>query len=127
VIAFLSQHNISSLEDLAAAADTSDTPPSPHQQAMSWLDYFFDIPTSTQGDEYESYVTRYVLALVYYALSGSNWWFALEFLSYDKDVCQWNSEVRSAQEQTASLQGVVCDNDKRVVGLYLRTYAHTVV
>jgi hypothetical protein len=127
VIAFLSEHNISSLQDLAVVADDtadtpSDTPLSPHQQAMSWLDYFFDIPTSMQGVEYESYVTRYVLALVYYALSGSNWWFALEFLSYDKDVCQWNSEVRSAQEQTASLQGVICDNDKHVVGLHLRTY-----
>jgi hypothetical protein len=124
VIAFLSQHNISSLQDLVVAdnAVTPDTPPSPHQQAMSWLN-FFDIPTSTQGDEYESYVTRYVLALVYYALSGSNWWWALEFLSYDKDVCLWNSEVRSAQEQTVSLQGVVCDNDNHVVGLHLRTYA----
>jgi Leucine-rich repeat (LRR) protein len=48
---------------------------------------------------------RYVLAVVYYALNGANWWYDLSFLS-DSGICTWNQVWQKSDEaMTAASSG----------------------
>ena len=64
---------------------------------------------------------RYVLALLYYGLDGSNWKFNYNFLS-DDPICSWSDLKYNGA--TYFLAGVVCDAGGNVVELNFGTYGH---
>lgn len=88
VIQYLLDNGVSSQQDLQSDG-------SPQNLAASWLaeedPANVVIPTFnvTTVDGY-LYMTRYIMALNYFAMDGENWLDSMNFLSGD-DVCYWNS------------------------------------
>jgi hypothetical protein len=117
IVDFLSKKGVSSWQDLTSDAS------SPHVQAVQWLD--LEVPSVehelTHSDLHERFIARYILALIYFALSGPTWWNDLGFLT-NKDICEWKGLVYSEKDKTSSMQGVVCDGESRLVELNLRTF-----
>jgi len=109
---FVLAHNLSSQADL-------DRPGSPQRQAVEWLaqdathqNTGLPSPQSPQFSPGYRFLARYVLALNYFALGGANWNFALDFLSHDKDICNWNGIVVDQWEDDSNnvrRGGVFCD------------------
>lgn len=63
----------------------------------------------------ESFHQRYILALLYFALQGDEWTDQVDFLRGESE-CSWNS---FEWDKTDQMQGVICDDDFQVSGLYL--------
>jgi Leucine-rich repeat (LRR) protein len=63
-----------------------------------------DISNDEKADRLAEFQQRYVLAVVYYALNGANWWYDLDFLS-NSAVCSWNQVWSASQEAMAAGSG----------------------
>ena len=73
-------------------------PETPQYQAAMWLmqDDPANVPVPTTSDisTYDGYryMTRYVMAVNYFAFNGSNWDVDLNWMT-ESDVCNWNEDV----------------------------------
>jgi Leucine-rich repeat (LRR) protein len=83
------------LEELRSLNATSDEdlelfsePLSPQSQALAWMknDTIIMSPSRSTQD----LLQRYVLAVLFYATDGSNWFWSQSYLS-SNDVCTWNN------------------------------------
>lgn len=118
--AFLVANRISSSSIFA------DTTKSPHIRAAQWLAWedraHVDIPgVNANAKEAYPFVTRYVLAVLFFATGGPNWTHKLDFLSV-KDVCEWKGTVLSDNGGTVNL-GVSCDEDGTIAEINLSEFA----
>lgn len=77
-----------------------------------------EIPTG--GEKADEFITRYVLAALYYHTDDEGWRDELNFLS-EKPHCSWHKTVQSDDRLHASKEykGVACNEDGEVVALYL--------
>jgi len=87
VVDYLVQQGVSSMEDLTKNG-------SPQSKAAHFLaeqdKANLPIPSAEISDEAGYlYVTRYVMAVIYYATNGSRWKSKVNFMS-GKPVCKWN-------------------------------------
>jgi len=100
VVEYLVQNGVSSKDDL-----TNEV--TPQYQAAKWIaeidTYFSTLPPTdvTQLDGYR-FMSRYIMALNYFALGGNDWYEKMDFLATDVDVCFWNNGVDG-------MKGVYCD------------------
>lgn len=108
---FLTINGISNAE---AFAD----PQSPQSKAADWLAHddllLLGIPKLAPNENEESYdfVTRYVMAVLYYATTGKSWKHDLKFLSEEK-TCNWFQVFAPPVGQL----GVLCNrNTRKIVG-----------
>ena len=107
IVNFLVDNQISSVPDM-------NDPNSPQARAIEWLteqdpaNVPVPIASSVDGS-YEAYMymVRYVMAVNYFALGGTNWTNDLQFLMLD-DVCDWNADVTT--EDIFDRMGVFCAN-----------------
>lgn len=86
IILYLVTQDVSEGDDLMRVG-------SPQNRAANWL--VFDderrlsLPSGTiQSNDGYQFMARYVMALLYFAMSGENWHFKLEFLSRNH-ICAW--------------------------------------
>lgn len=113
---YLTEQGISSDADLS-------TEGSPQQQALDFLavrdGYAMDIPTGSKDTpEGYTFMTRYVLATLFYATRGNDWTFDLNFLKPGA-TCSWYSVLQYV-DLTTEYRGVACDEeDNQVVALFL--------
>lgn len=111
VVSYLAATGVSSQSDLKRGG-------SPQSLAVNWLANLdgknLEVPKDGDGstDEGYKYVTRYVLALLWYALEGSDWLNQFGFLSQN-DMCYWNSPipVTSASGVEFVPGGVYCERE----------------
>lgn len=88
---------------------------SPHEFAVLWLadtdQLYLPIPDSIDSPEGARFVSRYVVALMYFMLGGENWDYQLSFLS-EKDVCEWNDIFVAAEGVQGRFFriGIACNN-----------------
>jgi hypothetical protein len=98
----------------------------PQQLAVHWLsdqdELNVAIPESLEGPDGMRFVSRYVAALLYYALNGSNWSLQLNFTS-QMEVCDWNElDVANLELKGCFFRiGIACNNGF-VSTLQLRKY-----
>jgi hypothetical protein len=98
---------------------------SPQSKAAFWLAETdarnVNLP-SVSVDEPEGYgfLTRYVLATVYYATAGDNWLFDFKFLSQD-DVCDWRGARLSNDGQVIPFGSLCRQSTEQIYALYLGT------
>jgi hypothetical protein len=92
---------------------------SPQYQAVDWMAHDDElellIPKLSPADSDEAYdfITRYVMAVVYYATAGKDWKHDLSFLS-KKKTCEWYQVFPSPVGQV----GVLCNQSTRqIVGV----------
>lgn len=91
IIEFVIAQNVSSQIDVM-------TPDTPQYKAALWLmqDDPANIPVPTNSDinEYDGYryMTRYVMAVNYFAFNGTNWEVDINFMT-GADICDWNKLV----------------------------------
>jgi len=112
VLAYLTKYDVSKSEDLT-------TPGTPQQQAVQWLteedEARVQVPIGVDiSDPLDRagylFVTRYIMALTYFALRGDKWMTQMNFLSPDP-VCKWNG-FSFAFDNSASFAetgGLKCD------------------
>jgi hypothetical protein len=105
----------------AAALDDFRTP---QYQAADWLahddELVLGIPKLAPNENDESYefVTRYVMAVLYYSTNGKSWRYNLSFLS-DKKTCDWYQVFAPPVGQL----GVLCNrNSQKIVGFSFSKY-----
>jgi len=124
VIGYLSSAGVSTMESLLDVG-------SPQHMAAKWLadDDGLNLPVPQQQATTEagySYVTRYVLAVLYFGMDGPSWTRDFSFVS-GRDVCVWNDPVTatlSSGEETTLPGGVYCDGATGVVSsIHLGTFA----
>jgi len=87
-------------QDMAAF----DDPTSPQSQALEWLES--DPIALSEDRSTKTVLQRYILAVLYFATSGPNWYWP--YLSSD-DVCTWNTW------NTTYPTGVLCIEDHGIV------------
>ena len=112
VVDFLINNEVSKLADIT-------TEGSPQQFAANWIAnqdaLNVPIPEDLEGDalgpDGVRFVSRYVSALLYFALDGPNWSSQLNFLS-EKEICDWNLiQVADGQGEGRSFRiGITCNN-----------------
>jgi hypothetical protein len=91
---------------------------SPQYRAADWLAHYDKLvmgipklPPSENDESYE-FVTRYVMAVLYYATNGKSWQYDMNFLS-EKVTCDWYQVFPPPVGQL----GVLCNrNTKKMVG-----------
>ncbi|GAX18147.1 hypothetical protein FisN_25Hu129 [Fistulifera solaris] len=100
VIDYLLSHNISSHKDL-----TSEK--SPRHLAARWLVETdpAELPLPLHYDYL--YVTRYVMALNYFALNGDDWTVKVNFMT-GKHVCHWNDAKHAYGSKGVETGGLLC-------------------
>ena len=92
---------------------------SPQQRALDWMTeddaLQLKVPDGSKSSSggYK-FMSRYVLAVTYYALNGPQWNYKLEFLSRFQ-TCDWFNVFGDPVGQV----GVLCDDDQTVTGLSL--------
>ena len=112
VIDYLVDNEVSKLADLTAEG-------TPQQWAVHWLadQDALNVPIPEEmeggflGPEGVRFVSRYVAALLYFALDGPDWSHPLNFLS-EKEICDWN-EIFVADGQVEGRffrVGIACNN-----------------
>ena len=97
---------------------------SPQQMALEWLAVSdrsgLQVPdgdkSTTEGYEF---MTRYVLAVLYYYTMGDEWEYSLNFLS-PFTACSWFS-VLEFSDGEQEFRGVDCSDDGKIQALYLGT------
>lgn len=118
VMQYLYRWNVSTV----TALNTSN---SPQRQAALWLATQDDLqlippslstPPTLSNANASFFVTRYALAVLFYALNGESWANSFGFLT--KDNCQWNNPIGMQQP----LGGVYCNSQGQVIALYLGTF-----
>jgi hypothetical protein len=105
---FFVNNNVTKSEDILTIG-------TPQHWAVHWLsdqdELNVAIPESLEGPDGMRFVSRYVAALLYYALNGSNWSRQLNFLS-KMEVCDWNElDVANQQLEGRFFRiGIACNN-----------------
>jgi len=105
---WLDANGISDFEDM-------NEPGSPHLFALLWIanedELNLPLPDSKDSPEGVRFVSRYVVALIYFMLGGVNWDYQLSFLS-EKDVCEWNDIFAAAEGVQGRFFriGIACNN-----------------
>jgi hypothetical protein len=96
-----------------------DDPRSPQFQAVDWLanedEFEIFIPKMAPDESGEAYefLTRYIMAVLYYATKGKSWSYDLSFLS-EKKTCEWYHVFAPPMGQV----GVLCNqNTLQIVGV----------
>jgi hypothetical protein len=106
---FLVSNNVTKSEDILTTG-------TPQHWAVNWLadqdELNVAIPGSLEGADGVRFVSRYVAALLYYALNGSKWSLQLNFLT-KMEVCNWNElDVANQQLEGRFFRiGIACKND----------------
>ena len=106
ILEYLLHYKVSSQESLK-------DPNSPQYMAFQWLVHTdrnpWQVPTAkkTARDGYV-FTARYVLAVLYYALDGSQWTHSLNFLS-DDDICDWHESILDHKGNWSPEFGVSCE------------------
>jgi hypothetical protein len=117
VMAFLKKNDISDGKDLAKVQ-------SPQFQAAVWLADADEanLAVPYKDKEIYHYTFRYVMALNYFALGGTDWSRRLNFLS-DKDVCEWNGLLDDIASLNHLAPGVFCNRNTMLPeSLHLRKF-----
>jgi hypothetical protein len=112
VITFMVEEGISDL----TALEQSGTP---QNVAATWIaKQDLAVPTDdTTAIERYKYITRYVLAVLYFSMDGGGWEDQIQFMT-KKDVCDWNQ--RFSDGYFSYRKGVICDNiSSRVNAIHL--------
>jgi hypothetical protein len=125
VVDYLVATGVSSRESLTAGG-------SPQSMAANWLanldgkNLKLPIGGGSSKEGYK-YVSRYVLALLWYGLNGSSWLNHYGFLS-SNDECYWNSPVPISSSVGIDFVpgGAYCDRDSlKVTAIHLGTFCRT--
>lgn len=91
IIEFVIAQNISSEIDVL-------TPDTPQYKAALWLmqddPANIAVPTNSDINEYDGYryMTRYVMAVNYFAFNGTNWEVDINWMT-GEDICDWNKQL----------------------------------
>jgi hypothetical protein len=114
IVKYVSAEGVSSNKDFYS-------PSSPQYKAAKWLahDDQLNLPvpeTAVDTKNGYDFVTRYVLAVNYFALNGPAWKNQFQFLS-DSPTCMWTSVLYDGENFYRS--GVMCDSDGTINALYL--------
>jgi hypothetical protein len=116
-VSYFEINNVSSAEDMRSEA-------TPQGKAIKWLaeldDRNLPVPTghaiSTPVGYH--YLTRYALAVVYFAMNGENWYIKSKWLSGD-DFCSWSSILRGS-DGDSFVVGVECEEvSRKILHLHL--------
>jgi hypothetical protein len=101
VIEYLLAHNISSHKDLTSEKSS-------RHLAARWLVETdpAELPLPVHYDFL--YVTRYVMALNYFALNGDDWTVKVNFMT-GKHVCHWNDAKHAYGSKGVETGGLLCD------------------
>jgi hypothetical protein len=105
IIAYLADRGVSDL----TALSTAETP---QRRAAFWLAETdganLAVPTAavTTAEGYK-YMTRYILAVLYYSTGGELWTSQVGFMT-NEDICNWYGLFRSGS--SSFRKGVVCDS-----------------
>ena len=105
---FLNDQGISDLDEMSQAS-------SPHKFAVTWIadidELYLPIPESIESPDGVRFVTRYIVALIFFMMGGELWEHQLSFLS-EKDVCEWNDIFVAAQGVQGRFFriGIACNN-----------------
>jgi hypothetical protein len=117
VISFVSQSGVSDQKALVLSG-------TPQNRAATWIaeqdEADWAVPTDafTSLDHYK-YLTRYIMAVLYFSTGGSSWETPLGFMT-SEDVCDWNTQMTNGY--TDYRKGVVCDDTMGLVyALFLGT------
>lgn len=96
----------------------------PQHMALSWIankdKMKMDIPNGVTAPKAHEFVQRYILAVMYYALNGSNWVFDCGFLS-SKSECEWNNGINADGTHTYKF-GASCGPKGTVTELFMRKF-----
>ncbi len=118
---YMVKHGISTLEQFRdEASSTINTPQSQATRWMAYEDNQFPTfptpdkdPTTTEG---YSLVSRYAMAVLYFATNGKNWENSMNFMDPDKDTCDWFTVFPPPKGEV----GVLCNQTtRRMIGLSL--------
>ena len=108
--------NISSSSDLMKLGSSQ-------QLASNWIinddEFQLEIPASMEDSNADKFVSRYVLAVLYYALGGSRWRDKFNFFS-GVDECFWNRVYTDTSTKAASLLGITCNKQLHPQAIMLR-------
>lgn len=118
---YMVQHGVSTLEQFRDEA--SSTINTPQSQAARWMAYednqFPTFPTPDKDpktSEGYSLVSRYAMAVLYFATNGKNWENSLNFMDPDKHTCDWFTVFPPPKGEV----GVLCNQTtRRIIGLSL--------
>jgi hypothetical protein len=89
------------------------TPETPQYKAAWWLAQDdpanVPVPTTSDRNSYDGYryMTRYVMAVNYYAFDGPNWRVDINWMN-DLDICDWNRQLLI--NGNPSQVGLFCNN-----------------
>jgi len=103
-------------EEISSIADL-ETFGSPQQRAYDWMinvDTYMKkrakkIPESLTDDGGVELKTRYILAVLYFALNGENWKEDFNFLTSSVDACLWHAEYFDFIEDDTFYRGASCN------------------
>ena len=116
-MAFLARFSGSNLGNL-------DDDTKPENLAATWIAtddvLSYKVPTSEEDADYMSFLQRYAMAVVYFALNGPGWVDRLSFLS-GTHVCGWNSTLTLGNGEVVTL-GTTCNSKKEVTAMLIRKY-----
>lgn len=119
-IHYLAEHQVSSSEDL------KDATTSQHRAAL-WMARSdkLDMPLPTSDYQHYEFVTRYLLALMYFEFHGEDWMDTFNFLSA-QHACLWSTPlpVKGDRPDVAvEPAGAYCDDAMQITSLHLGTYS----
>jgi hypothetical protein len=115
-IALLSQITDADVSNLAT----------PQGQAAHWMaiddGMQLEVPTTTEDadDTYDSFVERWVLAIIYYQMNGASWDIQFGWLG-DTSVCDWENAYPASDGRANRMAGIGCHNG-RVSDISLRKF-----
>ena len=124
VAAYLEQEGISDSQELLSF-------PTPQSQAARWLANedprnLALPPTGVDSQQGYHFITRYILATVYYALSGADWRYQFNFLT-GEDICSWRGTLYVKNTGQPLKYGSVCDGTGEISALYLGMYPSIII
>lgn len=108
VVEYLLSHNISSYEELTTDDDSDDD--SPHSRAARWLAESDPARLPVPVTKDYLYVTRYVMALNYFAMGGDQWTMKVNFMT-ESHVCDWNGAKNAFGGKGVEVGGLSCDEN----------------
>lgn len=95
---------------------------SPQQKALNWIAVNdpsrVDIPAGDKNTpEGYDFMTRYVLAVLFYGTAGDRWTYSLNFLQ-PFNVCYWYS-ILQYPDGSQDFRGVACSDNGQVAALFM--------
>jgi len=110
-------------ENLSSKSDLQ-TEGSPQQLASSWIlnddSLQLAMPLSFDDVDASKFVSRYALAVLYFAFNGSKWVDDFDFLSR-RDVCEWNKSYNDVLANKKYFHGVSCDDNNEPIAIEMPT------